>query len=84
MGGDRRRRRARRLLGFSVIETPGHRALTAGEVVSFEAEPVRQGGHPHRAVRVWRGTGGSPGTAVPASVAYGSELTLTVDPAPGP
>ena len=39
---------------FSVIEMPGYRQLTEGEVVDFEYEPAVQDSFRFRATRVWR------------------------------
>jgi CspA family cold shock protein len=39
---------------FSVIQQPGYRQLSAGEVVDFEYEAVVQDSFRYRATRVWR------------------------------
>ena len=66
---------------FSAIAGDGYRELSAGERVSFHAEPASQDGFAFRAVKVWTGEV-EPATPIreqDSSRAYRSTLTLTAD-----
>ncbi|TDB79780.1 cold-shock protein [Micromonospora sp. KC721] len=69
---------------FSEVRTPGFRALTAGQTVTFEVEPACQDGYAHRALRVRPvGHDDSDETgAFPRSVAYSSSLVIAHDDPP--
>jgi len=69
---------------FSAIAIDGYRELTAGQRVSFRAEPASQDGFAHRAVRVWTDDVEPPdlGQDDVRSVAYRSSLTLIFDEPP--
>ena len=71
---------------YSVVAVPGYYALTAGQRVELEHEPVEQDGYVHRATRVWP-DGTAPAPPAPPSgpsSAYRSWLRLEFDDPPDP
>jgi len=66
---------------FSAVVGPGYRQLTAGQRVSFRAEPADQDGFAYRAVKVWTGDvePPDPTRSRGESAGYRSSLTLTFD-----
>lgn len=65
---------------FAAIRVDGYRSLTAGQRVTFVAEPGDQDGYAFRAVTVWPGDESAvPERPAGPSDAYSSSLTLTYD-----
>lgn len=70
--------------GFAAIRMDGYRALTAGQPVTFAAEPADQDGFAFRAVAVWPGDPAESPDEPPAGPynAYTSRLRITFNVVP--